>query len=137
MFADEGLSTPRVSTHLSEMKRYASRRLQDPSLGPQQLARAHYVSTRYVHKLFAASGTSVSRWIRDQRLDGAARVLQSSPELPISLVASRWGYRNAASFSRAFNERFGCTPSELRSRGDEGGSPPKDPAETDDPQPCG
>ena len=45
---------------LARMQRYVMAHLQDPELGPEQIARAHYVSTRYVHKLFAASGAGVS-----------------------------------------------------------------------------
>ena len=52
-------ATPRSEMLLARMQRYVMAHLQDPELGPEQIARAHYVSTRYVHKLCAASGAGV------------------------------------------------------------------------------
>jgi AraC-like DNA-binding protein len=102
------------SALLARMRRYAIEHLHEPDLGPDRLAGAHFVSTRYVHKLFAASGSGVSEWIRDRRLEGATAELRESPGTPIAVVAARWGYRNPASFSRAFRDRYGCAPRELR-----------------------
>ncbi|MDE0545983.1 helix-turn-helix domain-containing protein [Microbacterium sp. C7(2022)] len=99
---------------LGRMQRFALAHLHEPDLGPERLAAAHFVSTRYVHKLFAAGGSGVSEWIRDRRLEGATADLRSSPTSPIADVAARWGYRHPASFSRAFRERYGCAPRELR-----------------------
>ena len=96
------------------MRRYALAHLHDPGLGPEQIARAHYVSTRYVHKLFAAAGTGVSAWIREQRMERAAQELRESGESSIAHVASRWGYRDAASFSRAFRRAHGRSPRDVR-----------------------
>ena len=76
------------------MQRYVMDHLHDPELGPEQIAQAHFVSTRYVHKLFAASGTGVSAWIRERRFEGAVDELRRSPETTIATVATRWGYRN-------------------------------------------
>ncbi|MET0830270.1 MAG: helix-turn-helix domain-containing protein [Microbacterium sp.] len=99
---------------LARMQRYALERLHEPDLGPERLAAAHFVSIRYVHKLFAASGSGVSEWIRDRRLEGATAELRESQGTAIAVVAARWGYRNPASFSRAFRDRYGCAPRELR-----------------------
>ncbi len=107
-------ATPRFEMLLVRMQRYVMEHLRDPELGPEQIARAHYVSTRYVHKLFAASGAGVSAWIREQRLEGAAGELRQSPEASIAAVAARWGYLNPASFSRAFREKHGCAPRDVR-----------------------
>lgn len=107
-------ATPRTEMLLNRMKRYAMEHLHDPELGPEQIAQAHYVSTRYVHKLFAASGAGVSAWIREQRLEKAAAELRKSPKTPISAVAVKWGYRNPASFSRAFRELHGHAPRDVR-----------------------
>lgn len=105
------------SALLARMKHYALQHLTEPDIGPVRLADAHFVSTRYVHKLFASSGSGVSEWIRDRRLDGAEAELRRSPEVPIATVAERWGYRNPTSFSRAFRDRHGRTPRELRGLG--------------------
>lgn len=111
LFAERG---PDAEVLLARMRRYALAHLHDPGLGPEQIARAHYVSTRYVHKLFAAAGTGVSAWIREQRMERAAQELRDSGESPIAHIASRWGYRDAASFSRAFRRAHGRSPRDVR-----------------------
>jgi AraC-like DNA-binding protein len=106
--------TTRSEALLTQMRRHALEHLHDPDLGPEQIARAHYVSTRYVHKLFAASGVGVAAWIRQQRLEGARRELHESTDATIASIASRWGYDDPASFSRVFRQTFGCSPREWR-----------------------
>ena len=54
----------------------------DPSLGPESIARAHFISTRYVHKLFARDGVSVSEWVRHRRLEECRRVAPGSQRRP-------------------------------------------------------
>ncbi|RSZ63851.1 helix-turn-helix domain-containing protein [Corynebacterium hylobatis] len=98
----------------TRMQLYAMEHLDDPHLGPEKIAQAHFVSTRYVHKLFASSGSGVSAWIRQRRLEGASEELRCSPATPVSTIAVKWGYRNPGSFSRAFRERFGYAPREAR-----------------------
>lgn len=114
---DQQESTP-LRTHsedlFTRMQRYAVEHLHDPQLGPEKISQAHFVSTRYVHKLFASSGTGVSAWIRQQRLEGAADELRNSPATPVSAIAAKWGYRNPGSFSRAFRERYGHAPRDAR-----------------------
>jgi AraC-like DNA-binding protein len=114
-FGDDALSTgdTAVSPLLIRLQRYATEHLHESDLGPERLANEHFVSTRYVHKLFAASGSGVSEWIRDRRLEGAREELRK-PGTAIAAVAERWGYRNPASFSRAYRERYGCAPSDVR-----------------------
>lgn len=102
----------RAATLETRMRQFALARLADPDLGPEQLARAHFVSTRYVHKLFAPLG-GVSGWIREQRLLAAARELRET-DTPVSEIALRYGYRNAASFARAFRTAQGLSPRESR-----------------------
>ena len=98
---------------LDRIKGYAAAHLREPDLGPARLAQAHFVSTRYVHRIFAATGIGVSEWIRDQRLDAALAELRDS-RAPIADLAVRWGYRSPTAFSRAFRTRFGLSPREAR-----------------------
>jgi AraC-like DNA-binding protein len=106
----------RSTALLERMRRYALEHLHDPGLGPEQIARAHFVSTRYVHKLFAASGCGVAAWIREQRLERALADLRRSSDASIGAIASRWGYRDASSFSRAFRQAYGSSPRAVRRR---------------------
>lgn len=110
--ADESDRLTRGAVLLEQMRQYALAHLSDPDLGPEQLARVHYVSVRYVHKLFAPLG-GVSTWIRERRLEGAAHDLRST-ERTVSEIAARWGYRDPSSFARAFRHRTGLSPSGVR-----------------------
>jgi AraC-like DNA-binding protein len=101
---------------LSRIRSYIERNLDDPSLGPESIARAHYISTRYVHKLFARDGVSVSEWVRQRRLEECRRILRDPTQaaLTVTEVARRWTFTNPAYFSRVFREAYGCTPSDSR-----------------------
>lgn len=106
----------RRKTMLSQLRAYALEHLHEPDLGPERLAQAHYISVRYVHRLFAASGTGVAEWIRTQRLERVMKALQD-PALattPIAAVAISWGFTDPSSFSRSFRQHFGKTPSTVR-----------------------
>src|SRR5262245_22441021 len=90
--------------------------LGNPDLDPEEIARASFVSTRYLHKLFEAEGTSVCRWIRASRLEHCRRDLLD-PSLrheTIITISSRWGLPGPQHFSRLFRSEYGCSPSELR-----------------------
>ena len=126
MYGAQEISDPRSRSDalLARMQRYVMDHLHDPELGPELIAQAHYVSTRYVHKIFASSGTGVSSWIRERRLEGAVAELRRSPETTIATVATRWGYRRPASFSRAFREVHGYAPRDARQLPEAARNPP-------------
>jgi AraC-like DNA-binding protein len=90
--------------------------LGDPDLTPTRLAATHYISKRYLHKLFEAEGVSVSRWIRERRLERCRSALVDPRwrEETVASVGMRCGLTDAAHFSRLFRETYGCTPSEYR-----------------------
>ena len=125
IYGEEGIADARSRSGelLARMQRYVMEHLHDAELGPERIAQAHFVSTRYVHKLFASTGTGVSAWVRERRLEGAAGELRDSQVTTIATVAARWGYSNPASFSRAFRELHGCAPRELRHVMDPGENP--------------
>jgi AraC-like DNA-binding protein len=99
-----------------ELKRYALTYLGDPELSPQAAARASYISVRQLHRLFAADGTSFTAWVREQRLRRCRNDLASQQlsHRAIAEIATRWGFRSPAHFTRAFRARYGITPAELR-----------------------
>jgi AraC-like DNA-binding protein len=103
---------------LPRIKGYIQEHLADPGLGPESIARANYISVRYLHKLFAAEPESVCQWIRRRRHEACRRDLVD-PSLAghtIAEVAMRWALPNSAYFSRAFRDAYGCTPTEWRNR---------------------
>jgi AraC-like DNA-binding protein len=95
---------------------YIEQRLADPSLSPSQVARAHHISVRYLHRLFEDEETTVSELIRRRRLARCHRDLLDPGlrDLPVAAVGARWGLPTAAHFSRAFRAAYGVTPGELR-----------------------
>lgn len=100
---------------LANIKKYIEQNLEDPTLGPQQLANQFSISLRYLHLLFAEEDATVSRWILQRRLDRCRFAL----EMPgtgknITEVAFDWGFSNAAHFSRVFKKHYGMTPREYR-----------------------
>jgi len=102
------------SSLLTRIQQYALAHLDDRNLGPESIADAHYISTRYVYKLFEPTGLGASAWIREKRLERAADELRTFPTATIAEIATRWGYDNPASFSRAFRQKFGFPPMSLR-----------------------
>jgi AraC-like DNA-binding protein len=101
------------------IKSYIEANLGDPDLGPDEIARASFISTRYLHKLFQLEGMSVCRWIRAARLDRCRRDLVD-PALrsrTILEIASHWGLTGPQHFSRLFRSAYGCSPSDYRRNG--------------------
>jgi AraC family transcriptional regulator, positive regulator of tynA and feaB len=94
--------------------------LADPGLGPDAVARAHFVSTRQLHRLFAQQGTTVRQRIRNHRLERCRREI-ADPRSTTSTtgISQRWGFSDLATFSRAFRTAYGSTPSAYR-RGNRG-----------------
>jgi AraC-like DNA-binding protein len=100
------------------IKDYIDRRLSDPALGPVEIAAAVNISTRYLHKLFAAEHRSVGQYIRGLRLERCRRDLLD-PRLAdrsIATIAYGWGFGDLSGFNRAFRATFGVTPHEVRPR---------------------
>lgn len=96
---------------------YMEQRLADPGLGPDQIAAAHRISRRYLYKLLAEQGHTVSGWVRERRLAQCRRDLadEALAHLPVSAIGSRWGFPDPARFSHAFKAAYGMSPSEARS----------------------
>jgi len=106
------------SAHLARIERFIRRNLANPDLSPELIAQACGVSTRYLHGLFRVGGSSVSRWIREQRLIACDRDLRrSGRKISIAEVAYRWGFNDHAQFSRHFKAYFGRTPTDRREAG--------------------
>lgn len=101
---------------LLHAKAFIEANLGNRTLNPDQIARASFISTRYLHKLFEAEGLSVCEWIRQSRLDRCRNDLLDPglAEHTILEIASRWGLPSAPHFSRLFHTAYGCSPREYR-----------------------
>ncbi|MFD7504043.1 AraC family transcriptional regulator [Streptomyces sp. NPDC059850] len=114
----ESALAPETHRHtlILRVQNFIQRNLHDPELTPADVAAAHHISVSYLHRIFRAQDTTVSRWIRQQRLDRARRDL-ADPGLataPLHEIAARQGFAHAAVFSRAFRAAYGMPPSDYR-----------------------
>jgi len=104
---------------------YINRHLDEPGLGPDAIAAAHFISTRYVHDLFHRRGTSVSRVIRERRLEHIRRDLRDPRHAGegVAAIAARWGLTDPSHASKAFRAFVGVPPTEYRASGEPDRSP--------------
>ena len=103
---------------LVRIQTFIEARLGDPDLTPRNIAAAHYISIRYLHKLFETEQTTVADWIRRRRLERCRRDLldPACRSAPVGAIGMRWGFRDAARFSRVFRSAYGAPPGEYRER---------------------
>ncbi|MFJ6893915.1 helix-turn-helix domain-containing protein [Streptomyces hokutonensis] len=104
------------SALFASMQTYVRDRLSDPRLTLAELAQVHGVSMRYMNELFAAEGSSPAAFIRAERLRAAHRLLTDPrySALTVSSVATRCGFGDRTTFTRAFVRAFGLTPVAFR-----------------------
>jgi AraC-like DNA-binding protein len=98
------------------VRTYIEVRLPAADLSPATVAAAHHISVRYLHQLFDDEEYSVAAYIRRRRLE-RCRTDLLDPSLagrPVGAVAARWGFANAAHFSRLFRDVYGLPPGEYR-----------------------
>lgn len=107
---------PREQTLLAHIHAFIERHLGDTDLAPGMVAAAHFVSGRYLYRLFARQNTTVAAWIRHRRLERCRRDLADPAYavVPVSTVAARWGLVDSAHFSRLFRRTYGVPPVEYR-----------------------
>lgn len=90
--------------------------LSDPLLAPGAVADRLGVSVRWLHRVFADSGETVSSHIRRRRLERVRRDL-ANPALrgdTVTSIAFRHGFTDGATLSRQFRAAYGTTPTAYR-----------------------
>jgi len=100
-----------VSDHIDRSFRH-------PRLGAAQVAAAHGISPRYVHKLFEqhGAGRTLTEYVIDRRLAWAARRLAEPEMWPATItdIAYDAGFSDLSHFYRAFRQRYGAAPGKFR-----------------------
>ena len=90
------------------------RRHGDPDLSLARVAHEIATSRRQLQRALAEVGTtSFSRELQRARMEHAAELLRSGA-LPVQVVASAVGYRQAAQFAKVFRRHYGSSPSTFR-----------------------
>jgi AraC-like DNA-binding protein len=108
--------TQLTNYHLTRIKALIDARLADSDLCVSSIAAQLGLSAGHVHRLFKAEAIPASQYIWNRRLDACSRDLLD-PRLAgqsVSAIAYNRGFSDAAHFSRAFREKFGCAPREWR-----------------------
>lgn len=105
-----------VPNLLKSVQAYIVNQMQNETLSPSIIAKAHNISERQLHRLFEPLGLSVCRWIRQARLDRCAMDLRDAAQRDktITQIAFGRGFNDSAHFSRSFREEFNQTPREYR-----------------------
>lgn len=101
---------------IHRIRAFIESRLDDPDLTPLKIARAHHISVRYLQRIFESEGTTVSDWIRRQRLERCRAELIDPRHCrtSISAIAARWGFPDSSYFSRVFKATYYATPRAVR-----------------------
>jgi AraC-like DNA-binding protein len=117
--ADDVSPDGRQRVLLLRIRAFIEEWLGDPELSPRSIAAAHYISIRYLHKLFEPEQITVADWIRRRRLERCRRDLLDAAHrtTPVNAIGTRWGFRDAAHFNRVFRAAYGAPPGEYRDRG--------------------
>lgn len=115
---DGSHSTSMQLSHLRRICRTIEAKLTDPELSAIDIARSENLSARYLQKLFASAGTTFGEYVKKRRLDRCRIDLanNSLKHLTISELCFRWGFNDAANFSRGFHLEFGVSPKVYRSQ---------------------
>ncbi|HSL29264.1 MAG TPA: AraC family transcriptional regulator [Anaerolineales bacterium] len=101
---------------IEDVMRYIRAHLGEP-LDRETLAAIAGFSVPHFHRVFTAHvGESAIGYIRRIRLERAGRKLRMGA-VDITEVALAAGYDSHASFSKAFKQHFGLSPSEFRQLG--------------------
>jgi acetamidase/formamidase/AraC-like DNA-binding protein len=108
--------------HLRRVCRTLEARLADAELTIDDIGQMEGLSTRYVQRLFKVGSTTFSEYLKERRLERCRIDLANCAlaHFTIAELCFRWGFGDAANFSRAFAARFGVSPKAFRA------DPPKD-----------
>lgn len=110
------LAREQIDCGLSErVRRVIQAQLQSPQLRPAAVCRMLGISRSQLYRLFERTG-GVARYIQYQRLLRIGALLSDpANQRPIAAIAADFCFEDASSFSRAFRQEFGCSPSDVRS----------------------
>jgi AraC-like DNA-binding protein len=91
--------------------------LTDPDMSVSRIAEKAGISVRYIHRVFGTSGTTLSKWIENERLERAFQTLKNPNHRhrTVQDIAFSIGFNDSGYFSQRFMRKFGKSPSQVRS----------------------
>jgi AraC-like DNA-binding protein len=104
------------AARLAFVVEYIGKHFADPALSVAGVARRHDISPRYLQELLEQSGASFVARVNELRLKRAFALLTRVPNRPVAEIAAQAGFSNVSHFNRLFRQRFGDSPSGVRSR---------------------
>ena len=93
---------------------YIDQRIGDPELRPGTVAEDLRVPLRTLQDVFAQRGETIWGHIKSLRLARCRAELERGSGRTVTEIAFAFGFTSAGHFSRAFRERYGLTPREVR-----------------------
>ncbi len=104
------------NSFLGKLKKEVDANLTNEQFSVEELAKNIGMSRSQLHrKLAAATGQSVSQFIREYRLQLGMALLKER-ELTAAEVADRIGFGSATYFNKCFNEYYGYPPGEVKNK---------------------
>lgn len=101
---------------LSLARRLIARHLSQSGLSPSWVAESLGISVRHLHALFEPTGASFSQTVTALRVERSRRLLNNTPQRPVSQIAVACGFDSLATFYRAFHAALGMSPGDFRTQ---------------------
>ena len=96
---------------------YVYAEVSNSNLSPEMLADHLGVSRRTLYRILESeTGTTPATFIREIKLIKAQQLLHNDKRVSLESVANQVGYRNAKSFRKLYQERFGIHPLDDRNK---------------------
>lgn len=111
---DGGLRAGRLNI----IKKDIAHNLHFTDLSVQVLSQRHHITPRSIQRLFESEGTTLTRYLLDQRL-ARAREMLTDPHRngeKVSTIAYNCGFGDVSYFNRVFRLQYGGTPSDIREK---------------------
>jgi AraC family transcriptional activator of tynA and feaB len=97
----------------AQLEQWIVANLRTSRIRVEDLATAHNVSTRTVHRTFALTGDTMIGVVRARRMAGVRDNLVHT-DLTIAAIAHRWMYYDPSHLGREFRAHYGMSPSDYR-----------------------
>lgn len=110
-FIERAIAAP--LTRFADTCAWVRQNLAAPLTVEDMAAHAGWASGSFTRKFTAEAGMTPLRWLNDQRIAEACRLLETT-DLPVQAVASRTGLGTTANFRLHFARKFNTTPSTYR-----------------------